>query len=455
MLLLLLCLTTLGMTAAKVNKSINIQVNGVTRSFWLYVPNSYKSQAPLVVALHGAGGTSSQNSPGFNAIADKEGFIVVYPQGEEIFFPVFGSSVNGWHATGDEESDGDVAFIKAVIAKVDESYVIDHKRIYCCGFSNGGMMTYSLANTCSDVFAAFASISGFPLNEFHLHHTGARPVPFLHIHGKQDDFVKYSLMPVIVDEMVARMGANPIPVTTGVTGKYKKSVYEAMDGSFPFVYYEVDNMSHNDFTTDTEDGNSSLTMWNFFKQYTLDTPCDTLLKWRPRTETEGFVPSKHGWTYNAGTYLMVFGKQQKTDANQNVYHSLQFTTGTYKLCFQSTGSEGQTVTAKLQKLTGNKKVVLNQTVPAGQPAQLLFTVDDGWAEYRLTVTRSAATDEITVSNMAIYTVTAEDLVGISQPQTNNAATIAVYSPTGIRTNQLRPGVNIVRTSNGDVRKILE
>ena len=130
-------------------------------------------------------------------------------------------------------------------------------------------MTYAMSNVCSDEIAAFASISGYPINEFHLRHTGARPVPFLHIHGKADDFVKYSLVPTIVDEMVARLGANPVPTTT--TGnKYTKSVYAAGDGSFPYVYYEIDGMGHNDFTANIEDGSSAKTMWNFFKQYTLD-----------------------------------------------------------------------------------------------------------------------------------------------------------------------------------------
>ena len=101
------------------------------------------------------------------------------------------------------------------------------------------MNAYALANACSDVFAAFASISGFPLNEYHLRHTGKRPVPFLHIHGKNDDFVKYTLMPTIVDEMVARLGANHLPVKTSISGKYDKSVYKVAEGSSPYVCYEI------------------------------------------------------------------------------------------------------------------------------------------------------------------------------------------------------------------------
>ena len=68
-----------------------------------------------------------------------------------------------------------------------------------------------------------------------------------------------------------------------------------LDGA---IFYEIDGMGHNPFTNNTEDNNSSKTMWNFFKQYTLDAPCDPTMKWRPRIETEGYDPKSHGWKVN-------------------------------------------------------------------------------------------------------------------------------------------------------------
>ena len=328
------CCTVMAQ-AAKVDKNVNITVNGETRKYQLYVPNNATDNCPLVVSLHGASGHSTDRSPFGTGVADQAGCIVVYPQGKDIYFPVFGGTVTGWDASG--EFNDDAKFLMAVIEDVAKTYTIDRKRIYCCGFSNGGMMTYAMTNACSDVFAAFASISGFQLNEFHFRHAGWRPVPFLHIHGKNDDFVKYSLMPTIVDEMVARLGANPVPQKTTVSGKYDKSVYEAGEGSFPYVYYEVDDMGHNDYTANTEDGNSAKTMWNFFKQYTLDTPCDTTLKWRPRIETEGFEPKKHGISLYNSTYVLYFGQTPDTSTKQNVYRTLQFNNGNYKLHFKAEG----------------------------------------------------------------------------------------------------------------------
>ena len=423
-LMLAACCTTMLM-AAKVNKFFNLKVNGKSRTYLLYVPNNVKESAPLVISLHGAGGVVALDShdPDFNSIADKDGFIVAYPQGLQTTFPGLGGmQANGWTSTGEENFDTD--FLKAVVEDIDAKYTLDRQRLYCCGFSNGGMMTYVMANTCSHIFAAFAAISGYPINEFHLHHTSWRPVPFLHIHGKADDFVKYSLVPNIIENMVDRNGANPVPEVTTKSGKYTKNVYEAGEGGFPIIFYEIDGMGHSPFTNNTEAGSSSQTMWNFFQQYTLDMPCDTTMKWRPRIETEGYDPKSHGWSVNGRTAILRFGGDQNTDENQNVYRSLQFTTGRYKLCFHAEGEDGKSVKVKIVKLTGQKNVVLDATVDVGSDASLPFEVNDGWGEYQITFNRSVKTDVITITNIGIYSLSADEPASVSLPTihiTNNTS----------------------------------
>ena len=438
------CCTVMAQ-AAKVDKNVNITVNGETRKYQLYVPNNATDNCPLVVSLHGASGHSTDRSPFGTGVADQAGCIVVYPQGKDIYFPVFGGTVTGWDASG--EFNDDAKFLMAVIEDVAKTYTIDRKRIYCCGFSNGGMMTYAMTNACSDVFAAFASISGFQLNEFHFRHAGWRPVPFLHIHGKNDDFVKYSLMPTIVDEMVARLGANPVPQKTTVSGKYDKSVYEAGEGSFPYVYYEVDGMGHNDYTANTEDGNSAKTMWNFFKQYTLDTPCDTTLKWRPRIETEGFEPKKHGISLYNSTYVLYFGQTPDTSTKQNVYRTLQFNNGNYKLHFKAEGDADKTIAVKLQKLTGAKNTIIDETVAINGDINLLFKVEDGWGEYRLTITRKDASVNVTLSDLSIQAASEEELSAIQAPAVSRNAGDAVYALSGMKvTGDTHPGNIYIRNN---------
>ncbi|MBO4905970.1 MAG: prolyl oligopeptidase family serine peptidase [Bacteroidaceae bacterium] len=435
-LIVLVCCTA-GVKAEK----RDITVGDETRSYMLYVPKGCKPGAPLVIAMHGASGSMDNQSPHFNNIADTAKFIVAYPQGKLMYFPVFGGTVTGWEATG--ENNADVAFLKAIIDDISNNYQIDRRRVYCCGFSNGGMNTYAMANACSDVFAAFAAISGFPLNEFHLRHTGHRPVPFLHIHGKNDDFVRYRLMPTIVDEMVVRMGANPIPVRTSVSGKYDKNVYEAREGSFPYIYYEIDGMGHNDFTTNTEDGNSSLTMWKFFRQYTLDTPCDTTIKWMPRIETEGFIPEDHGWTVNYGKTLLAFGHGDKTDANQNVYHSLQLTNGRYKLCFKSQGEAGKTVGVKLQRFHPSA-VILNANVPVGEETTLDFSITNAdFGQYKLTFTRPSSSDNIKISNISISSITAEEVAGMASLSRSPMDDSWCYTLSGQQVSRPSKGIYLI------------
>ncbi len=444
--------------AAKANKQVSIVVGTETRSYWLYVPSNAKSTgAPLVFSLHGTGGHCTDKSPFDTGVADKQGCIVVYPQGEEFYFPFFGMNAPGWHSTGVWTKDID--FFLAIIEDVNKTYKVDRQRIYCCGFSNGGMMTYTVANVASDVFAAFASISGFPLNEFHLHHTSARPYPFLHIHGKDDNLVSYSAFPRIVDNTVARNGCNPVPEVKTVSGKYTKSVYAATDGSFPYISYEMVGMGHSPSTGNTEDGNSATTMWKFMSQYKLDDARDSTLRWRPNIEVEGWKPKEHGWTIfnTTGSTLLSFGKDQKTDANQNVYHALQFETGKYKLCFRTEGENpGTTLKVRIQKLTGNKKTVLNTTALVGEDAVLPFEVTDGWGEYKLMVSHTSTDGAVTFKSLSIHTASDEEYTAIQHMNANTMkGNEGVYTISGTKATSNHKGILIQKKTDGTIHKTIK
>jgi hypothetical protein len=54
----------------------------------------------------------------------------------------------------------DFTFLMAIIDTIDKKYQIDRNRIYSCGFSQGGFMTFQLGCRYSDVFAAIAPTSG-------------------------------------------------------------------------------------------------------------------------------------------------------------------------------------------------------------------------------------------------------------------------------------------------------
>ena len=136
---------------------------------------------------------TDQGKPIFTESSQKNGFIVVYPQGrtgtdtgyEEGWNNGF-TNCTGWEATGEENAD--TKFIQALVDELKKnnfygSTTVDPKRFYLCGFSMGGMMTYACAKVLNGTFAAYGSCGGYPLNEFHLNLATKQPVPFIHLHG--------------------------------------------------------------------------------------------------------------------------------------------------------------------------------------------------------------------------------------------------------------------------------
>lgn len=448
--LLALCVVLCqGIWASKYNGNIQIKVNGKQRTYKLYVPNNVEESAPLLFSLHGTGGSCEWGHPEFNSLADQNGFIVVYPSGENVYYPEFGMSMPGWQATGKTSADTD--FILAIIEDVNNRFPVDRQRIYCCGFSNGGMMTYTVASVLRDTFAAFASISGFPIESMHLHQYSSKPFPFLHIHGKTDNLVLYSKLPIIVDNIIARNGCNPVPEVTNVTSKGKKSVYAATEGSFPYILYEVTGMGHESDTNATEDGNSAKTMWKFLSQYRLDDACDSTLIWRPNIEVENYSPTSHGWKMNNGNVIASYATEQYTTSNKNIYRSLQLETGKYRLSFHADTQGEQTIGVKLQKLSDNKNVVIDQEVKVenGTDVALDFTTTGGWAEYHFEITRQDTEASIDISKIEIHSVpddqSAITPVVVSQPRHKGT-----YDLSGRRVSPDSRGIIIV-----DGKKVLK
>lgn len=439
-----------GTAAAKTDESRSVDVDGLQRRYILYIPDNVAPTAPLVVSLHGAAGHDTDHSPFKPSVADEVGCIVAYPQGENQNFGPFGT-VPGWNSTGEDNEE--IRFLKAVIEDVASQHPVDRQRIYCCGFSNGGMMTYAAAQAAPDVFAAFASISGFPLNEFHHRHCGARPVPFLHIHGKSDDFVRYSLMPVIRDNMVARNGCTPIPETSSVAGRYDRSDYNpaVRDEGMPYVYIEVDGMWHADFTDKTAEGNSAMTMWRFFERFCLDDPCDRSLKYRFAPDAGGFDPSAHGWKIDSSRKWYEYGTARKPgNADQNVYRTLQFEKGDYSLAIKSRGTVGNRFRVRLENLDDGS-TVFNKDVEIGKDAVLPFAIDK-FGEFRMILEKDSPDDLL--DEISIHSVGLNGVVS-AEYHSQNSQPEMVYNISGQPLSGVVPGeICIVVESDGKARKIL-
>ena len=127
-----------------------VTVGDETRSFRLHIPEEGRGPFPLVLSIHGYRSNAAQQEKlsGFSALADREGFIVLYPDGVD----------DKWRFAG--RTDADVKFLLAAIEAVAAKAPVDRNRIYSTGISNGAQMSWRLACDAPDVFAAFGFVSG-------------------------------------------------------------------------------------------------------------------------------------------------------------------------------------------------------------------------------------------------------------------------------------------------------
>lgn len=171
-----------------------LDVGGHSRSFIVHVPDHHPAgPLPLVIAMHGGGGTAEhmQRESKFDALADREGFVVVYPQGLN----------RHWHDSerpNDSVAVDDVAFLSALIDHMIAVYGVDPERVFSTGISNGGIMSYRLACDIADKIAAIAPVvGGVPTAYAEMCHP-SRPVSVLGINGTRDPIVPYEGGPIRV-----------------------------------------------------------------------------------------------------------------------------------------------------------------------------------------------------------------------------------------------------------------
>lgn len=164
-----------------------------TRNYDCYRPQSHNSQrpAPLLFVLHGGGSNAEKvkklTKRSFEKLAEKEGFVVVYPEAIE----------NNWNDgrnvqryRSHKENINDVGFINALIEEMVNQLSIDRSRVYVTGMSNGAMMTHRLALELSEKLAAVAPVSG-ALAKNLAQERPKSPVPILIVNGTEDPVIPF------------------------------------------------------------------------------------------------------------------------------------------------------------------------------------------------------------------------------------------------------------------------
>lgn len=273
-------------------KTLNFQ--GMERSYRIHFPSGYNSNKayPLVLAFHGGGGNPRQfeNSSGFDAMADKYGYILVYPAGTGALKTKLLTWNPDMHIQtySSRNNIDDAGFVKELVLKLEQNYKIDKNRIYLLGHSNGAMMVQDAASKYPQMFAAVVSIAGTIGGQAdsdspeEIISAPKTPIPFMEIHGMKDTNVNYyggqtyggfGSQKERIDISVARTikfwvdanKCNSSPVVTD-TSAYTKEDYNQCGENSEVVLYTVKDGTH--FLQNlTEEIDLKEVIWAFFNQH--------------------------------------------------------------------------------------------------------------------------------------------------------------------------------------------
>jgi len=272
-----------------------LQIGGTTRTYLVLDARRDRSKpAPLVVALHGGGGSGKTMVPRWAAKAQAEGLVVAFPDG-------IGRDprIATWNAGGccgeamNRRSD-DVGFISALIDSLVQSGAADPRRAYVTGMSNGGMMSYKIAIALPGKVAAVAVVSGAMFGD---EAPPAAPMPILVMHGVKDQIVPYAggpspvrfvanaqalpFQPVekSVDFWVKANGCTTAPVASPA-GEVQTKDWTGCKGGSEVLFYRLASATHSWPGAVVPEGatrmlemapydavNATNVAWDFFKRH--------------------------------------------------------------------------------------------------------------------------------------------------------------------------------------------
>lgn len=214
-----------GMSAGKTALR-SLTSGSLKRTYRVHIPPAAKNDRPLPVVLnfHGRSGTGidQEITSGLVPVADREGFILVSPDGT--------GTPMGWSAGATAPNNiDDVRFVSDILDTLQKELCVDTTRVYATGFSNGAFMTSRLACAMPDRIAAVVAVGGVDFPGRKCNST----IPVLAIHGTADDVVpidggivrewQYAGANASIEEWAANNGCRPVSATltlaTGVAAE--------------------------------------------------------------------------------------------------------------------------------------------------------------------------------------------------------------------------------------------
>jgi poly(3-hydroxybutyrate) depolymerase len=222
----------------------------------LRVPAANRTRrAPLVVALHFAGGPgrAMEQQTGLTAEARRAGFDVAYPT----------APVNGFWRTSD------LAPLRQTITAIEQAACIDPGRVYLLGWSNGGGMAALAACQMADTIAAVALFA--PATGFAKTCSPTRAPSVLEVHGTSDPIVPYARGRAFIDAWARRNGCSASPATSRVGSRGTLLRWTGCDDNASVQHLRVTRARHVQLFSDIRAAgiDPNATAWRFLSTHRL------------------------------------------------------------------------------------------------------------------------------------------------------------------------------------------
>ncbi len=149
-------------SASRLRRQTPNGINPGNLSMFVYAPDHLPRKPPLVVALHGCGQTADDfdRGTGWSELADRHGFVVLYPEQQSANNP---KACFSWFQPGDIGRDlGEAQSIHEMVEQTIKNFDIDRRRVSITGLSAGGAMAAVMLATYPEVYASGAIIAGLP-----------------------------------------------------------------------------------------------------------------------------------------------------------------------------------------------------------------------------------------------------------------------------------------------------
>ena len=237
---------------------------------WVYVPESARPGAALVVVLHGC----TQNAAGYDAssgwsrLAERHGFVLLYPEQQRHNNPNL--CFNWFSADDAARGKGEAASIREMLSAVQGRHGTDSQRVFVTGLSAGGAMAAVMLATYPEAFAGGAVIAGLPFGvaqsipqafDRMRGHGGPRPAELANLvraasshrgpwptlsvwHGSADQTVDPSNASALVEQWRALHDAPEVPGKAELVGNHSHRVWRDVQGRDVIEEYRITGLGH-------------------------------------------------------------------------------------------------------------------------------------------------------------------------------------------------------------------